>query len=148
MEENSPHIGEEPRNPHVRHEPRDVNAIFLTKFGLGMLLLILVFMFGLTGLFLFLSSREAALNPAPPSSFTVRGERQPPQPRLQPFPARDMREMRAAEDQAMQQYGWVDPDKGTVRIPVARAMDLIAQRGLPAWQPAAGRPSANPAAKK
>ena len=28
-------------------------------------------------------------------------------------------------------YGWVDEKAGTVHIPIERAMDLIAQRGLP-----------------
>jgi len=32
----------------------------------------------------------------------------------------------------LHQYAWVDPDKGIVKIPIDRAMDLIAQRGLPA----------------
>ncbi|MDQ6632193.1 MAG: hypothetical protein M3Y82_10640 [Verrucomicrobiota bacterium] len=28
-------------------------------------------------------------------------------------------------------YGWIDHSNGVVRIPIARAMDLLAQRGLP-----------------
>ena len=60
-------------------------------------------------------------------------QKQPPEPRLQPNPARDLREMRAAEEQLLHQYAWIDPDKGIVRIPIERAMDLIAQRGLPAY---------------
>jgi hypothetical protein len=29
-------------------------------------------------------------------------------------------------------YGWVDREAGIVRIPIDRAMDLLAERGLPA----------------
>jgi hypothetical protein len=147
MEENSPHLDEDLRNPHVRHEAKDVNAIFLTKFGIGLLLLILLFMLGLTGLFRFLAGRAAELGVAPSPAFVERANRQPPEPRLQPHPMRNMQEMRTAEDQAMRQYGWVDPDKGIVRIPVDRAMELVTQRGLPVWQPSGGQPR-SPAAKK
>jgi len=35
------------------------------------------------------------------------------------------------EEQTLSSYNWVDQKAGTVRIPIDRAMDLIAQRGLP-----------------
>ena len=132
--------GEDLRNPHVRHEPGDVNAIFLTRFGIGMAFLIVVFLFMLWGLFEFFVRREAVLS-LPAASTTVSPQKLPPEPRLQPQPARDMRDMRTAEDQAMRQYGWVDQDKGIVRIPVDRAMDIIAQKGLPAVPHTAAPPA-------
>jgi hypothetical protein len=39
--------------------------------------------------------------------------------------------MRAAEDAALDSYGWVDKDAGIVRIPVDRAMEILAKKGLP-----------------
>jgi hypothetical protein len=130
--------GDEPRNPHVHHEPGDVNALALTKFGLTMAALIVVFLFGLWGMFQYLKNREAELGlPLSPSAI-MNAQKHPPDPQLQPHPAQDMREMRAAEDQIMQQYAWIDPDKGIVRIPVERAMDLIAQHGLPEPKQSAG----------
>jgi hypothetical protein len=132
MAGNNAHSGDEPRNPHVHHEPGDVNALALTKFGLSMAALIVVFLFGLWGMFEYLKNREAELGlPLSPAAL-VNAQKHPPDPQLQPHPARDMRDMRAAEDKILLQYAWVDPDKGIVRIPVERAMDLIAQRGLPA----------------
>jgi hypothetical protein len=132
MAGNNAHSGDEPRNPHVRHEPGDVNALALTKFGLAMAALIVVFLFGLWGMFEYLKNREAEVGlPLSPSAM-VNTQRQPPEPRLQRHAAQDMRDWRAAEDKALHQYGWIDPDKGIVQIPVERAMDLIAQRGLPA----------------
>jgi hypothetical protein len=132
MAGNNAHSGDEPRNPHVHHEPGDVNALALTKFGLSMAALIVVFLFGLWGMFEYLKNREAELGlPLSPAAL-VNAQKHPPDPQLQPHPARDMRDMRAAEDKILHQYAWIDPDKGIVRIPVERAMDLIAQRGLPA----------------
>jgi hypothetical protein len=131
MAGNNVHSADEPRNPHVQHEPGDVNALALTKFGLTMAALIVVFLFGLWGLFEYLkkSVTEAGL-PLSPAAI-VNNQKQPPEPRLQVHPAQDMRSWRAAEERAMRQYAWIDPDKGIVQIPVARAMDLIAQRGFP-----------------
>mgnify|MGYP003497489033 CR=1 FL=1 len=40
--------------------------------------------------------------------------------------------LRAAEEKLLKGYGWVDPDKGIVRIPVDRALEIVAQKGLPA----------------
>ena len=41
------------------------------------------------------------------------------------------------EEQTLNSYGWVDQQAGVVRIPIDRAMDLLAQRGLPT-RPQAG----------
>ncbi|HEY3932726.1 MAG TPA: hypothetical protein VGM58_10205 [Verrucomicrobiae bacterium] len=37
----------------------------------------------------------------------------------------------AAQNKKLNSYGWIDHSNGIVRIPIARAMDLILQRGLP-----------------
>ncbi len=55
-----------------------------------------------------------------------------PGPRLQVNPGRDIAEMRAAEDARLNSYGWVDPKAGIVRIPIDRAIEILARRGLPA----------------
>jgi hypothetical protein len=43
----------------------------------------------------------------------------------------DVADMHAREDLLLENYTWADQSKGTVRIPIERAMELIAQRGLP-----------------
>jgi hypothetical protein len=126
------HAGEEPRNPHVHHEIGDVNARALTKFGMTMTALITIFMFGLYGMFQYLKNREAEAGLPKSPSALVNAQKLPPQPRLQAYPRRDMTEFKADEQRILGQYALIDPDKGVVRIPVDRAMDLIAQRGLPA----------------
>ncbi len=128
---NKPEVGEEPRNPHVHHEPGDINAIFLTKFGIGMGFVVVVFLFLLWGLFQYFAKREAELGPPPSAGMGVTAQKLPPEPRLQASPALDMRQMRAAEDEILHQYAWIDPDKGVVRIPIGRAMDLMARKGFP-----------------
>ena len=46
----------------------------------------------------------------------------------------DVADLHAREDLLLSNYTWVDESKGTVRIPIERAMELIAQRGLPTAQ--------------
>jgi hypothetical protein len=44
----------------------------------------------------------------------------------------DVADMHAREDLLLDHYSWIDQSKGSVRIPIDRAMELVAQRGLPA----------------
>ena len=57
--------------------------------------------------------------------------RLPPEPRLQIDPRDDLSNMRQAEEQVLNSYGWVDRNGGIVRIPIDQAMKLIVERGLP-----------------
>ena len=59
----------------------------------------------------------------------------PPSPRLQITPSTDLKDTRDQERDLLLSYGWVEKDKGVVRIPIDRAMDLLAERGLPAGKP-------------
>ncbi|MCL6508251.1 MAG: hypothetical protein K6T59_14635, partial [Bryobacteraceae bacterium] len=56
----------------------------------------------------------------------------PPAPRLQVDPATDLENLRKAEAAVLNSYGWVDRKAGIVRIPIDRAMEVLAERGLPA----------------
>jgi hypothetical protein len=65
-----------------------------------------------------------------------------PQPRLETDERTEIHDFRLKEEQQLHSYGWVDQSSGVMRIPIERAMELIAQRGL-ATTPATG--SAPPA---
>jgi hypothetical protein len=54
-----------------------------------------------------------------------------PEPRLIVTSGADLAELRAQEDAVLNTYGWVDRRSNVVRIPIQRAMELLAQRGLP-----------------
>ena len=55
-----------------------------------------------------------------------------PTPRVQTDDGnQDVADLHAREDLLLDNYSWVDASKGKVRIPIERAMELIAQRGLP-----------------
>lgn len=44
--------------------------------------------------------------------------------------AKNLAELRAAEKEASENYGWIDPSKGIVRLPLNRAVELT----VAAWQ--------------
>jgi hypothetical protein len=51
-------------------------------------------------------------------------------PRLERNERIEIKDFRLKEEQTLNSYGWVDEKAGVVRIPIGRAMELIAQRGL------------------
>ncbi len=115
--------------PKHQHEERDVNVRAITKFGIGFALSMVVVLAGIWFLFRQFAAREARTTAPTPAMLLSEGRKLPPEPRLQASPRLDMKELRTAEDTVLNSYGWVDPDKGIVRIPIDRAMDLIAKRG-------------------
>jgi hypothetical protein len=119
-------------NPENRFEHRDVSFVALTKFAIG-LIITTIFCIGLVlGMFQYLLHREGGV-PASRIESPAQDARQlPPEPRLEVTPNSDLLEMRAAEDQVLTHYAWLDQDNGIVRLPIDRAMELIEQRGLPA----------------
>jgi hypothetical protein len=54
-------------------------------------------------------------------------------PQLEITPRQDRQRFQRSEAQFEQSYGWTDRGTGAVRIPVSRAMRLLAERGLPGW---------------
>ena len=76
-----------------------------------------------------------------PASPLATGEaRLPPEPRLQVSPREDARGIPAhRKTRILNGYTWVDREAGTVRIPIAEAMKLTVQKGLPV-RAAAGEP--------
>jgi len=54
-----------------------------------------------------------------------------PRPRLERNERLEINNFRLQEEQTLNSYGWVDQKAGVVRIPIDRAMQLVAQRGLP-----------------
>ncbi len=64
----------------------------------------------------------------------------PPEPRLQVHAPEDLKKLREQEDSMLTSYGWVDKQHGLVRIPVERAMELLARRDSAARAENASKP--------
>ncbi len=67
-----------------------------------------------------------------PLSPLANPEQIPPTPHLQVSSGQDLLELHAKEQAALTNYRWINKDQGVVGLPIARAIELQAQRGLPA----------------
>jgi hypothetical protein len=118
------------------HEIRDARFSNVFMFGFGMIVLVVMagiviaaVVYKMTGWF------ENEL--PPPPQFQAQTNELPPQPRIEVQGRRDLNEFRAAEEQQLNSYGWVNKDQGIIRIPIDQAMRIIAEKGLP-QNPAGG----------
>ena len=111
------------------HQTSEINLRVVTWTAIGLMISVIAVYVTVGGLFS-LFKRQYASESAP-SRITTPG-RLPPAPRLQTSPPADLQQLLEAENAKLNSYGWVDKNAGVIRIPIDRAMDLLAQRGLPA----------------
>src|SRR5260370_7366841 len=58
-----------------------------------------------------------------------------PSPRVQTHQAEQLKDLLAAQRQQLTAYEWADQDKTLIRIPIERAMEIIAHRAAEAYPP-------------
>jgi hypothetical protein len=127
---------------HGGFEHQDLQPRGILYFLLGLAVFLLLSIVCIRGVYAFLDHREKALQPPvnplvtnvptdtrhiapgyPQSVF--------PDPKLEENERGQLNGILLQEENTLYSYGWIDEKAGTVRIPIERAMDLIAQRGLP-----------------
>ena len=112
------------------HEHTDANVWIVAKFGLWLLISSIVIAVGMYFMFgLFVEQREEAEQRFPLAAGQER--RLPAAPRLQAFPENEFYEFRLREEATLQHYGWIDRAAGRIQMPIADAMRLTVERGLP-----------------
>lgn len=118
------------RNESVAYEKRDVNVRAILWTGVVIIVSAILIHTVVWWLFAFFNRQEAHKG-RPPATLVNARRPQPPEPRLQADPPADLNQMRAVENSELHTYGWIDHEKGRVRIPIDQAMRLLVQRGLP-----------------
>ena len=129
MESKGPFKQGEPVDRGPGYEQRDANIRGLLQFAFWMAVVLVVTLFAMRWTFDYFKK----IQPLGPTASPMVSETQrelPPNPRLQVQPRNDLQIYCAAQEQAVNTYGWVDQLSGIARIPVDRAIDLILQRGL------------------
>ena len=134
---------------HGGYERRDIGVAGVLYFLLGLAFAGLIVHFIVTGLFSYLDKQSEAhqtpvsplVTKAPadtrhlPPEYNGRYDeylnKNFPAPQLEVDERNQLDKIRLDEEQTLSTYGYIDQKAGTVRIPIDRAMDLIAQRGLP-----------------
>ena len=129
--EHRTHFEEVPgHESETRFEPSDVSArpVILTGVGIALVTLLCA---GIC-YFVLIGGTERREAVGPQATPAEKGFHPlPPEPRLQISPREDFAEYRASELSILHSYGWLDRSKGTVRIPIDLAMQIIAQKGIP-----------------
>ena len=117
--------GDEPRD----YSDKDIRIKPILVFGL---LTAIFTAFSFIGVaYVFRMFRTTTTAEVAPTSRFVEERVLPPEPRLQVNEKRTLQEQHALDKATVTEYAWVDKGSGVVRIPVERAVDLIAERGLP-----------------
>lgn len=110
------------------YESRDMSLRVVGAFLLGLLAATGIVLFLTWLLFTVFAAQQAGRDAPLPS---LAAAPHPPEPRLQVDPGKEFKEIRAQEDAILNSYGWVNRNAGIVRIPIDRAIRLLAERGLP-----------------
>ena len=115
----------------VGHETTDAEIAPLVRFAVFLAATVIVSALVVIGLYKYLDDREQAEKAGrhPLAAGIVRPL--PPPPRLQTYPFDDIKELRKAENKVLDHYAWVDQNAGVVQIPIERAIDVLAEKGLP-----------------
>ena len=132
-----------PHQPIINHdgfEQEDLSSSAVLYSLAGLALVGLVVYLIVFGMYRFLDSYQTAQQPplspmvtpqADTRTVTPENAETFPQPRLEENERTQLRSFIEDQDRKLATYDWVDKDRGTVRIPIDRAMELIVQRGLP-----------------
>jgi hypothetical protein len=136
-------MSEETKHEHAeeRYEQQDLSAQGVLAFLVSLIVGGIVVYFVIWGFYHFMEARQRAHQP-PPNPLVKQVEtdtrivspgeiRQFPEPRLETNERVEIKDFRLKEEQTLNSYAWVDQKAGVVRIPIERAMQLLAQRGLP-----------------
>jgi hypothetical protein len=128
-------------------EQEDLSAKPILTFLLALIVGCVLVALVLRGMYSYLDAyenrREPVQSPLVPSTTADTRVVEPgsimkfPEPRLEGTETTQINAFRQNEAQTLHSYGWVDQQAGVVRIPIDRAMELLAQRGLPT-RPQAG----------
>jgi len=127
------------RNPELEYEHRDLSAIGVYTFLAGIAVAGFLIYFVLWGFYRYLDyyerTHQPVQNPLVQTESDTRvippqAVQKFPQPRLEKNERTEINDFRLKEEQTLNSYGWVDQKAGVVHIPIDRAMELIAQRGL------------------
>ena len=117
--------------PDTATGDRDVDTRSLYRFMAGLFAMIVVSAAVVWGLSVVFRKDLVSSDPPPSPLAEANAKHEPPGPRLEVNPPRDLAELRAREEAILNGWGWVDKENGVAQIPVVRAAEIIAEKGLP-----------------
>jgi len=134
---------------HGDYERRDIGVAAVLYFLAGLAVAMLLVYFVANGIFWYLDKRfEAQQKPVSPLVTNAPADTRHlpaqynedyqkylkqgfPAPQLEVNERTELNDERLREENTLSTYDYVDKNAGTIRIPIDRAMDLLAEKGLP-----------------
>ena len=117
-------------NDEVHFEHTDINLRGTFLVGEGELATLWIVAGLLYFYFAFLANYRKEMS-RPPLPIELLRTPLPPQPRLQQSPPKDYQAFLKAERGQLDHYFWINKAKGIVAIPIGRAMEIVARKGIP-----------------
>jgi hypothetical protein len=127
-----------PDPQNLGHEPDTPYAARILMISAGLVLLVA---FALVAMYSLLALLNYETPERRPPSLVTLPPPPPAGPVLNPDQPRQLRELREREDNLLTHYEWVDRSQGIARIPIDRAMAILADRVL---SPSAEQPPGAP----
>ena len=123
-------------NEGVAHEESDLNLDGIIKFVIHLIVLVAASAAIVYGMYRYFSGQEYEQEKSEtPSTLLKREQRASgkvedifPEPRLQEEPVVDLQKYRAAERQKLENYNWLDKEKGIVSIPIEEAKKRLLEQ--------------------
>jgi hypothetical protein len=116
-----------PSHSETGHETRDVPIRPIVLSGIILAVVTAIVIAVSVGVFKYFAQPGEAVAPNPFTSNPPLS----PGPRVEEHPSLELEQLRLKEDRTLTTYGWADKQKGEVRIPIDRAIDLQLERGFP-----------------
>ena len=113
---------------HPGHESADAHAGPVAGVGIAIAVLVGASIVAMIILFKVLDYYQPLFDADPHPLMTSRQANS--EPRVQIDPPHQKQELREIEDALLHSYAWVDEERGIARIPIRRAMEIVAAKKL------------------
>jgi hypothetical protein len=114
----------------AEYEHTDIDPGIASRFAVWLAIAMVISGGIVYGTFWFFEGRQQAYDRASQTFPLAAGQaKEPPLPRLQTQPFKDVYELKSAQLERLTSYGWVDQNAGIVHIPIDDAMRIVAERG-------------------
>ena len=119
-----------PTPPDAEYEHTDIDPGIAGKFALWLGIAMVISGAIVYGTFWLFEGREQTFTrEVQRFPLAVGQPKEPPTPRLQTQPFKDVYQLKSGQVERLHSYGWVDQGTGVVHIPIDDAMRIISERG-------------------
>jgi hypothetical protein len=116
----------------AQYEHTDIDVSIGYNFAIWLAVAMVLSLGIVYGTFWLFETRHAANDVAVQQfPLAVGQDKEPPSPRLQTQPFKDIYLLKQGSNERLNSYGWEDKANGIVHVPIDRAMELTLQHGLP-----------------